>query len=108
MKPSSPVASLRMSGRCSLLSCAAGPSQRATNKPAPRVSYGGRANQISTETIVYPAIEEIHMATKLNRNAQECNSAPEPSQKLRRDQAATYGFLSDPFWRNRPKAAFGV
>jgi SagB-type dehydrogenase family enzyme len=47
----------------------------------PPVSYGGHANQISTETIVYPAIEEIHMATKLNRNAQECSSAPEPPPK---------------------------
>ena len=41
--------------------------------------YGGRANQISTQTIAYPYIEEIHTATKLNRHAERGISAAEPS-----------------------------
>ncbi len=43
------------------------------------VWYGGHANQISTETIAYPSIEEIHKATKLSRPAQRSISAAEPS-----------------------------
>ena len=47
------------------------------DEPAcPPVLYGGHPSQISTETIIYPAIEEVHAATKENRNAQECNSPP--------------------------------
>jgi SagB-type dehydrogenase family enzyme len=34
------------------------------------VWYGGQANQISTETIDYPRIEEIHTTTKLSGDAQ--------------------------------------
>lgn len=43
------------------------------------VWYGGRANQISTETIAYPRIEEIHAATKFSRHAHRSSSAAEPS-----------------------------
>jgi SagB-type dehydrogenase family enzyme len=42
------------------------------------VWYGGHANQISTETIAYPRIEEIHTATKLSRYSQRSISAAEP------------------------------
>ena len=43
------------------------------------VRYGGHANQISTETIAYPRIEEIHAATKLSRHVQRNISAAEPA-----------------------------
>ena len=42
------------------------------------VWYGGRADRISTETIAYPRMEEIHTATKLSRHAQRCISPAEP------------------------------
>jgi SagB-type dehydrogenase family enzyme len=42
------------------------------------VWYGGHANQISTQTIAYPRIEEIHTATKLSRHSQRSISAAEP------------------------------
>jgi len=42
------------------------------------VWYGGHANQISTETIAYPRIEEIHTATKLSRHSHRGISAAEP------------------------------
>ncbi|HEX5424789.1 MAG TPA: SagB/ThcOx family dehydrogenase [Candidatus Acidoferrales bacterium] len=42
------------------------------------VWYGGRPNQISTEIIAYPRIEEIHTATKLSRHSQCSSSAVEP------------------------------
>jgi SagB-type dehydrogenase family enzyme len=40
---------------------------------------GGRANQISPETIAYPRIEQIHEATKLSGNVQPSISAAEPA-----------------------------
>jgi SagB-type dehydrogenase family enzyme len=43
------------------------------------VWYGGHANQISTETITYPRIEEIHKATKLSLHSHRCSSVAEPS-----------------------------
>jgi SagB-type dehydrogenase family enzyme len=42
------------------------------------VWYSGQANQISTETIAYPRIEEIHTTTKLSRDTQRGISSAEP------------------------------
>jgi SagB-type dehydrogenase family enzyme len=43
------------------------------------VWYGGRANQLSEETIAYPAIDGIHNATKLSNRACRGISAAEPA-----------------------------
>lgn len=49
--------------------------ERQTCQP---VWYGGHANQISTQTIAYTRIEEIHTVTKLSRHSQSSISAAEP------------------------------
>jgi len=43
------------------------------------VWYGGHANQLSKETIVYPSIDGIHNATKLSNRACRSISAAEPA-----------------------------
>jgi len=43
------------------------------------VWFGGQANQLSTETIVYPLIEKMHAATKLDRSRPTTESGSEPA-----------------------------
>ncbi len=48
-------------------------------KKSETVWYGGRANQLSSERIAYPRINEVHSSTKLSHHMWRCISAADPA-----------------------------
>ena len=73
------------------------------------VWFGGRANQLSKETIAHPLIDSHspRHETKQQREQWHLHRRGGPNW-LRRDQAAFSGFIDSQLWRGGPHATLGA